>query len=131
MPPENVFESVGAHGYVLRIKVLADAAMAVGHGLESLETEVNDAFAIQTCNVCNAVKRRAVLANRKVGCERNSLAATFFAARVSITETNRGIVRWIRQTRRTAFEITGSVDTFPCSGQFRHTRRKSSIRSLF
>jgi len=46
-----MFEPVGTRWYVLRIielRVLPDAAMTVWSGLISLETAVNDAFAIQT-----------------------------------------------------------------------------------
>jgi hypothetical protein len=85
VPPEgNVFESVDTRGNVLRIielRVFADAAMAVVRGLVSWETAVDGAFAIQTCDVCDAGKRRAVLASRRVGREWNSAATTFFAAR--------------------------------------------------
>jgi hypothetical protein len=89
-----VFESVDTRRYVLlliELGVLADAAMAVGRGLVSWETAVDDAFAIQTCNVCNAGNRRAVLAHRRVGRERNSAATTWGTSKenaVSITETN-------------------------------------------
>ena len=82
MPPEgNVFESVGTRGYVLRIielRVLADATMAIVCELVSRETAVDGAFPIQTCDVCDAGKRRAVLADRRVRRERNSAATTFF-----------------------------------------------------
>jgi hypothetical protein len=87
VPPEgNVFESVDIRGYVLRIvesklRVLANAAMAVARVLVSWETAVDDAFAVQTCDICNSGKHRAVLANRRVRRERNSAATTFFAAR--------------------------------------------------
>ena len=84
MPPEgNVFESVGVCGYVLRVvelRVLVDATTAVGRGLVSWETAVDGTFAIQTCDVCDTGKRRAVLADRRVRRERNSAATTFFLA---------------------------------------------------
>jgi len=96
-----VFESVDTRGNVLRItelRILADAAMAVVRGLVSWEAAVDHAFAIQTCDVCNGVNLRAVLADRRVGRERNSATTTFFAARgtwkedaVSITEQTRGV----------------------------------------
>ena len=105
VPPEGtVFESVDTRGYVLRIielRVFADAAMAVVRGLVSWETAVDGAFAIQTCDVCDAGKRRAVLADRGVGRERNSATTTFFCSTgeqakedaVSIAKTNTRSVR--------------------------------------
>jgi hypothetical protein len=121
-----VFESVGTRGYVLRIielRVLADAAMAVARGPVSWKTAEDDAFAIQACDVCDAGKRRAVLADRRVGRERKSAATTFFAARVNkqrgcsqyYGNKHAECERWARQAR-TAFEITSSVDTFPSTG---------------
>jgi hypothetical protein len=50
-PEGNVFKSVNIRGYVLlllKLRVLADAAMAVVRVLVSWETAVDDAFAIQT-----------------------------------------------------------------------------------
>ena len=75
----NVLESEGTRGYVLEItelRVLANAATAVERGLISWETTVDDAFAIVACDVCDAGNRRAVLANTRVGRERNSAATT-------------------------------------------------------
>jgi hypothetical protein len=69
-PEGNVFESVDTRGYVLRItefRVLAEAAMAVGCGLVSWKTAEDGAFAIQTFDICDAGKQRAVLADRRVG----------------------------------------------------------------
>ena len=70
-------------------------SLVVGRGLVSLETAVNDALDIQTREVCDAVKRRAFLADRRVGRERNSAATPVFEARENrqrrcsqITETN-------------------------------------------
>ena len=98
-----MFESVDTRGYVLHIielRVLADAAMTVARGLVSWETAVDEAFTVQTCNVCDSGKRRAVLADRRVGRERNRAATTFLQHggsskedAVSITETNTASVR--------------------------------------
>ena len=77
----NVFEPVGSRGYVLRVNelgVLADAAIAIGGRLVSLEAAVNDAFAIQTRDVRDSVKDRAVLADWRVVYEWYSAAAAFF-----------------------------------------------------
>lgn len=124
VPPEgNVFESVGVCGYVLclvELRVFADATAAVGRGLVSWETAVDGTFAIQTCDVCDAGKRRAVLADRRVRRERNSAATTFLLSTTGeqaksmqsacITENKHA------EGARTTFEITSRVDTFPCTG---------------
>ena len=105
MPPEgNVFESVGTRGYILRIdklRVLAYATMAVGHRLVFLKTAVNDAFAIQTCDVCDSGKHRAVsLSIGKWGVSGIAQPPLVFAARENrqqecsqITETKAQNVR--------------------------------------
>ena len=82
--------------------------MAIGGGFVSWKTAVNDAFAIQTCDVCNAVKRRAVLADGRVGCEGNSATTTYFAALVSITETNTRSARNGVQLSRSRAVLTHS-----------------------
>ena len=99
----NVFESVGTRGYVLlhivELRVLADAAMAVVRGLVSWKTAVDGAFAIQTCDVCDAGKRRAVLADGGVGRERNSAATTFFFGKHEETSNEDAVSITKKKTR--------------------------------
>jgi hypothetical protein len=108
-PEGNVFESVDTHQYVLRIielRVLADAAMAVARGLVSWETAVDGAFAMQTCDFCDAGNRRAVLADRRVRRERNSAATTLFAARGEQAKKMQSVLR--KQTN--TWSVRGGVD---------------------
>jgi hypothetical protein len=101
-PEGNVFESVDTRWYALhayKLRVLADAAVAVVRELVSGETAVDDAFTITTCNVCDAGERRTVLADTRVGRQRNSAATTFFlAARGNKQRRCSQLVR--KQTRR-------------------------------
>ena len=143
MPPEgNVFKPIDIRGYVLLLKLreLADAAMAVVRVLVAWETAVDDAFAIQTCDVCDAGNRRAVRADGRVRRERNSASTTFFLQHSGNTQRERDsqyygnkhaeCERWVRQTR-TTFEITSGVDTFPCTGTTAIHAAGRPPRSLF
>lgn len=117
-----VFESLDTHEYVFRIielRVLANAAVAVGREPISRETAVDGAFAMQTRDVCDAGKRRAVLADRRVGRERKCATTTYFFWGGEQEKGRWSVLR--KQTRgmrqaRTAFEIPSCVNTFPCKG---------------
>lgn len=55
---------------IIELRGLADGVMAVGRRIViSLETAVNDAFAMQTCDIRDVLKCSVVFANRTVRSE--------------------------------------------------------------
>ena len=115
----NILESINPRRHVLRIiklrlrsGVFADAACAVKRGHVSRQAAADDALARQTGNIGNARKRRAVLANGRVGRKRVCAATTFCGRTSQIRQFECGSEAQTGQAL-TTFKIISSVDTLP------------------